>query len=116
MVKIKGTTIKMTKGDTLRCQVIALQGEDEGNVEDVPYIPVQGDRVRFAMKRNYKDNVCLIKKEIPIDTMILELVPKDTKNLPAGDYVYDVELTYGIDGAVDTFIANAQLVILEEVD
>lgn len=103
----------MTKGDTLRCQVTAFRREGD---EDVPYVPVDGDQIRFAMKRNYKDGTCLIKKDIPIDTMVLELLPKDTKRLSVGEYVYDIQLTYGVDGAVDTFIANAQFILSEEVD
>lgn len=114
MVKIKGTTITMTKGDTFRCQVTAFK-RDENN-EEIPYVPVEGDQIRFAMKKSYKDVSCYIKKDIPFDTMVLELEPMDTKKLAAGDYVYDIQLTYGIDGAIDTFIANAQFILVEEVD
>jgi len=114
MVKIKGTTITMTKGDTLRCQVTAFRRNEDD--EEIPYVPVDGDKIRFAMKKSYKDQVCYIKKDIPIDTMVLEIEPKDTKRLSTGEYVYDIQLTYGIDGAIDTFIANASFVLLEEVD
>jgi len=113
MVRVKGTTITMTKGDTLRCKVTPYR-EIDG--EDVEYVPVDGDEIRFAMKQSYRDGACTILKTIPNDTLVLELEPDDTKYLNVGEYVYDIQLTYGIDGAVDTFIANAQLILREEVD
>lgn len=90
--------------------------------EWVEYTPVEGDIVRFAMKRpnmlpdgsDYEDTVPIVYKEIPIDTMILELEPGDTKTLSCGKYVYDIEITLA-DGFVDTFIAKASLKLTPEV-
>lgn len=109
MVKINGTTINMTRGDTLR---VTISMEDEQGQE---YTPVEGDVIRFAMKNNYMATDVLIEKEIPHDTMQLELQPSDTKNLAFGSYVYDIEITFA-DGVVDTFIPSARLVLSEEVD
>lgn len=78
------------------------------------YIPMNGDRIRFAMKNDYNDETPLLIKEIPIDTMILTLNPEDTKHLPFGKYVYDIELTKAT-GEVDTFITKAILKLTEEV-
>ena len=113
MVRVKGTTITMTKGDTLRCKVTPYR-EIDG--EDVEYVPADGDEIRFAMKKNYRDAECCVMKVVPNETLVLELEPNDTKSLPVGEYVYDIQLTYGLDGAIDTFIANAQLILKEEVD
>ena len=108
-VSISGTTIKMTRGDTLK--VILTLKDEEGNT----YTPVPGDSLRFAMKRAYNDATPLILKTIPYDTLELVLDPEDTKNLPQpSSYVYDIEITYE-NGDVDTFIDKAKFMLTEEV-
>lgn len=108
-IKISGTTIKMTRGDTLRVQ-IGLTDQDSNSYE-----PHEGDRIRFAMKTAYSDSEPLLIKDIPIETLELVLDPEDTKDLPQpSSYVYDIELTYA-NGDVDTFIDKAKLMITEEV-
>lgn len=110
MVEINGTTIKLTKGNTL---LIQIEMEDsEGNA----YIPAEGDEIRFAMKQKYSDEETLIYKEIPTESLILKLDPEDTKSLKApASYVYDIQLTTAA-GIVDTFIAKAKLTLTEEVE
>ena len=99
MYTIIGTDITLTRGDSFLAHITPKQGDEE-------YEPQEGDRIRFAMKKSYKDTEPLIVKQIPIDTCLLELVPGDTKELPMGKtYVYDIELTYA-DGKVDTFISG----------
>lgn len=92
----KTKKITLVRGDTLRLQV-------EVFVDDELYTPVTGDKIRFAMKQSYSSSKVLIHKNIPIDTLILHLEPEDTKKLPFGDYVYDIEITFA-NGDVDTFI------------
>lgn len=105
---INGTTIKLTRGDTLRLKINLSLGNEE-------YTPVQGDSIRFALKRaDYKDTQPLILKNVPIDTMILELQPQDTKPLEFGQYVYDLQITFA-DGRVDTFIPEAKFRLTPEV-
>lgn len=104
MVKIQGTTITMTRGDTLIV-----------NVEIDNYTPQADDVIRFACARSYVSSEVAIRKTIPNDTLTLRLDPADTKDLAYGDYVYDIELTYA-DGRVDTFIAGATLRLTEEVE
>lgn len=106
---IKDTTITMTRGDTLRAQLHIT--DSDGN----PYIPSAGDKIRFAAKSKYTDMKTLIFKEIPINIMILQLDPEDTKSLNFGKYVYDIQITKE-NGDVDTFITKAELRITEEVD
>lgn len=109
-VKVKRTTITMTRGDTLRLK-IGITDKD-GN----EYIPVDGDKIRFALKRDYSDEKPLILKEIPNDTLILQLDPEDTKTLEQpSEYVYDIQITLN-DGTVDTFIAKAGFKLTEEVE
>ena len=115
MIHIEGTTITMTRGDTLTVQIIMI-GENE------PYTPQEGDSLRFALKHpklngkrtEYVDPEPLIEKQIPTDTQLLRLDPEDTKGLGFGKYVYDIQLTYA-DGRVDTFIAEAALELTPEV-
>lgn len=115
MYEVSGTTIRLTRGDSLYVAVGMTQGT-------TPYVPAEGDKIRFALKRNrltpggggYADKRPLILKEIPNDTLILHLDPDDTKGLEFGEYVYDIELTYS-NGDVDTFIQAAPFVLEKEV-
>lgn len=103
---ITGTTITLTRGDTFEALVSATKKDG------TPYIPVEGDVIRFAMKENYDDARPLLVKEIPIDTMMLMLEPSDTADLNFGKYVYDIQLTKA-NGKVDTFITKATLKLSE---
>lgn len=105
---VSGTMITLTRGDTFSALITIT------DLNDNQYIPMNGDRIRFAMKNDYNDETPLLIKEIPIDTMILTLNPEDTKHLPFGKYVYDIELTKAT-GEVDTFITKAILKLTEEV-
>ena len=96
-----GYDITLTRGDSLFLE-LALMKNDE------PYVPQEGSRVRFAMKRSYNDpdSEVLLEKTIPLDTMILEFEPSDTKPLQMGkSFVYDIEITDEM-GHVDTFISG----------
>ena len=116
-IEIDGTKITMTRGDTLRTQVTIYDkdAEDEYTIQD-------GDSVRFAMrpaglnarKTAFRYDVCLTV-DIPTDTLLLEIEPEDTAELDFGAYTYDIQLTQA-DGTVDTFIANATLILSPEVD
>ena len=109
--------VTLTRGDSFIAKVTALRKESGEE-----YQPQAGDVVRFALKRpemtaeqkEYVDSEPRILKTIPNDTLLLELQPDDTKPLPFGQYVYDIELTYA-SGRVDTFIEAAPFVIAQEV-
>ena len=89
---VSGTMITLTRGDTFSALITIT------DLNDNQYIPMNGDRIRFAMKNDYNDETPLLIKEIPIDTMILTLI----------------ELTKAT-GEVDTFITKAILKLTEEV-
>lgn len=110
MYTVKKTSITLTRGDTFKAQISIT--DKDGN----PYEIQEGDSVRFAMKKSYADpdSEVLINKEIPTNTLILTLDPEDTKSLPFGNYVYDIQLTNAA-GEIDTFIAKATLTLTEEV-
>lgn len=88
-IKLSGTKIQMTRGDTA---VISVSMTRDGTA----YNPVEGDAVRFAMRpaglnskgTEYKYPVCL-EKSIPIATMNLTIEPEDTAELGFGEYVTD---------------------------
>ena len=95
-----GYDITLTRGDSLPLQLTNLKKNGTA------YTPDPEDVIRFAMKRKYKDpdeDVVLVK-EISPDTLILNIDPEDTKELPMGkSFVYDIQITdkYGF---VATFI------------
>lgn len=106
---VQGTTITLTRGDTFMALISITQSDGS------PYLPIEGDTVRFAMKSSYTEEEPLLVKDIPIETMKLVLEPEDTKTLAFGKYVYDVQLTK-VTGEVDTFITKGTIKITEEVD
>lgn len=109
--RIEGKSIYLTRGDTFRKPVEALLPESETEMYD----PIEGDSIRFAMKRSYEDVKPILVKDIPVDTMVLTLDPEDTKDLPFGKYFFDIQLTYA-NGDIDTFITKGRLHLTEEVD
>lgn len=111
MIKLKGNTIYLTKGDTLDLKVNIL--DREGN----EFVPGEGDSFRFALKKDYSDEEPLIVKDIPASTLRLRLESAETKILEVSTrpYVYDIQATLS-DGTVDTFIDRQKLYITEEVD
>jgi len=106
---VKKTTINLTRGDTFHANIV--MHDSEGN----PYYPVEGETIRFAMKKDYSDAEPLLVIDVPIETMELIISSEDTKNLPFGSYVWDMQITR-VNGDIDTFITKASLVLTEEVD
>lgn len=113
--KVEGNKIILTRGDSAALEVsMTKDGE--------PYTPEPGDVVRFALKHaamnakrtQFKDDEPLVLRDIPIETLMLELRPADTKDLDFGEYRYDVEITFS-DGFVDTFIEDAPFELTPEV-
>lgn len=110
MVLIEDNNITLTRGDTLLVKIDIF--DEDGN----EFTPEDTDVIRFAMKKRYKDDTCLIKKTIDNKSLTLEIKPEETKDLAFGkEYVYDIQLTRA-NGIVDTFITGTTLYLSEEVD
>ena len=105
---IDGSEITLTRGDTFKT-VITIKNHDGEE-----YQPQEGDVVRFAMKKKYKDEKPLLVKILDNEDLLLELTPEDTKNLKYGDYVYDIEITLS-NCEVYTVVDRATLILTEEV-
>ena len=115
----KNQNIILTRGDTLTLTVTLLHEVDpvppaaEPTIE--PYVPVEGDVIRFAVSKAYKGEPAYelkLSKVIPHDTLTFTCSSAET-TLAYGVYNYDVEITHS-DGCVDTFI-SAKLTITGEV-
>lgn len=100
---INGTTINLTRGDTLDLKL---------NFTD--YTPEEGDSIRFAMKAKISDSTPLLLKQCDMSTLTITIEPEDTKPFDFGKYFYDIELTTK-DGIVDTFITKSIFNLTEEV-
>ena len=81
-------------------------------------IVIEGGVFSFALKHskivdgNFVDEEPLIYKEIPAESMLLELNPADTKPLPFGVYFYDIRVVMG-DGYTDPFITGTLILTPE---
>lgn len=108
MVSINGTTITMTRGDTLKVKLTLA------NADGTEYTPATGDVIKVGVKADYSDTNCAIEKTVPNDTLILHIAPSDTNTLDFGSYVWDAQITFA-NGDVNTFITKGKLKITEEV-
>ena len=106
MVKIQGTSIYMTRGDTA---TINLSIKDENKNE---YELGEGDIVVFSVKKTLSDESYLIQKTFKDKEIVIE--HEDTKDLSFGEYLYDVQVTFS-DGKVSTIITPSKLILEGEV-
>lgn len=83
-------TMRLTRGDTARF----CMGTIMNNATDPPSIfPIgEKDILEFSVKKTVKDEESLIHKTISGDEAF-HILPTDTKDLPFGRYVYDIQLT-----------------------
>ena len=102
--------IIMTRGDTVKITV-RIKYKDSDDF----YEPVEGETVRFSVKKYLSDKRPAIEKDIPLDSMLLTLDPEDTKDLGFGHYHYDIQLIRR-NGDVTTFVEDKTLEITGEVN
>lgn len=110
-------SVELVRGNYFAATVTVLQ---KGTT--TPYEFAQGDKLVFALKSNkmalgetsYVEEEPLLIKEIPTDTLLLELQPEDTKALPFGKYEYEISLIPA-NGKDDTFIEATEFMIKKRV-
>lgn len=102
-MKLAGTDVYMTRGDT------------EGIIVNlIGYTPQAGDTVEFTVRRKIGNAPVIYKKAEFVETQaVVRIEPGDTEHLRFGDYVYDVQLTYG--GTVKTVVTPSKFTLGEEV-
>lgn len=97
MFSIDGNTIKLTRGDSATFNI-------EITTEDGKAYELSGkDKIEFTLKNSVIEDRIIIQKQGPT----VNITHEDTKNLPFGSYVYDVQITFE-NGNRDTIIAPEQ--------
>lgn len=106
MLLTNGNRVMLTRGDTARL-LVSLQ-----NADGTEYVMQTGDVLKLAIKKRVCDPTAIIEKEST--EAAFDFSPSDTKELPFGDYKYDVQLTTE-DGDVYTVIPVSTFRIMEEI-
>lgn len=109
MIKVTGNKISLTRGDTL---ILQVNLKDENGEY---YIPVETDKIYFRLKKSSTAKDVLILKEIPYDTMILQIDAEETEDFRFGTYYYEIELVTEEDYHF-TAIANTEFEITTELE
>lgn len=110
-MKIEGTNIRMTRGDS---EAIKVTVKDTlGNI--IPLIT--GDTVYFTVRENLLNPTKIIEKVITDfddGKAVINIHPQDTNNLRFSTYVYDIQLNLG-NSTVKTIIKPSAFKVLAEV-
>lgn len=79
---------EITRGDTGMFSVTLY------DAEGAEYIPTEGETLTFYLMKKDCDDLteAILVKDIPADTMQLELEPSDTRDLQTGSYAYRIRL------------------------
>lgn len=102
MFNIRNRNIYHIRGDTGRFRV-ELKYEDGEEVA--------GYEAYFSVKKKLKDEDYLF--QVKVEDGVVEITPEMTKNLPFGDFVYDIEV-HTEDGEVQT-IGPAEYHLMADV-
>ncbi len=101
-------SIQLTRGDTARLSITI-----ENDLTGSDYTIAATDTLKFTIKKNVNDSTPCIQK-VNIGSAQFTIEPSDTKDLPYGKYMYDVELTTD-SGDVYTVVVPTAFKILKEV-
>ena len=100
-------TIRLTRGDTARL-IVPIENE----LTHQSYDMLSTDILKLTIKKTVKDYVPLVQKVVT-GSNVFHILPADTRKLDFGKYVYDVELTTGMD--VYTVIEPSCFEVMKEV-
>lgn len=101
---VNGTSLSMVRGDSEDISV-TIKGYD-----------IQADDfLEMTIRQKIDSPVILYKKvtEFSDNRAIISFSPEETQDLRVGDYVYDMQLTYG--GSVKTIIKPAKFTLEADV-
>lgn len=107
MVKIEDNNITLTRGDTVRFLLEIF------DCDGLPYNLKSTDQLIFTLRRMYGKGEELIRKTFTLPEFSLSTA--DTKDLSFGKYKYDIYLYNTQSHKLDTFIAERDFIISEEV-
>lgn len=110
-MEIQGYNISMIRGDT---ETIKISCRDRSGA-DIPL--AEGDIVYFTVKRNTNTEEKTLQKivtEFTDGVALINIFPKDTRELKTGVYYYDIQLNRA-NGQVKTIIPPSKFIINEEV-
>ena len=106
MLRINGTSIALTRGDTAYLTIpIKVNGQ--------AYVMDAEDRLTMSLKNDENERSYVMQKSI-IGDNVFHIEPSDTSSLKFKKYVYDVQLNTA-DGDVFTVIPYSTFEILIEV-
>lgn len=108
MVDIHNNHITLTRGDSFSCSLELVDANGES------YAPASGDEIVFSVKRTAMDRKPRLKKIIPNDSLVLDIIPSDTMTWDFGNYIYDIKINYA-DGNIETIIADKTFTLGLEV-
>ena len=110
MLKITGNDIQLTRGDTAYIDLNIL--DQTGS----PYVLDEGDEVHAQIRKKANDGELILDGNITVSegVPVWTLTHDETKDIPIGTYVYDVELVTS-SGEVFTFIEKSKFKITDEV-
>ena len=112
MLKIKGSKIALTRGDSAYITLVPIMGDS-----DEQYELQEGDSVHAQIRTVPNTGDLLVEGNILLQedgTIIWYLRPSDTRNLDIGDYYWDAQLELS-NGDIFTFIPSSLFKITDEV-
>lgn len=108
MLKIEGSTIRLTRGDTAKIS-IAIDNATSGHA----YVLEDGDTLTFTIKKSVYETNAIIQK-VMTGSATISIEPEDTEDLSYGAYVYDVQLTTE-SGEIYTVVEPSEFNLTSEV-
>jgi hypothetical protein len=100
--------IEMYRGDTYTATIEITDTDGD------PYVLQEGDQLIFAVKKFFDDLIFAIEPK-QLDGLTLTISADETKNLPFGNYYYNIKLINEDLGTVRTVVGPAILKIMQEV-
>ena len=111
MLKISGTKISLTRGDSAYITINICQ--EDGS----PYMLNEGDEIHIQVRHKPNDGELLFEaliEEIREDSFVWHIRPEDTKDAEIKVYYWDAQIKT-IEGDIYTFIPMTTLRLTDEV-